>query len=1151
MPETPFDEDAELRSLVGAAALDRGRKYYLQNRVSDIRWSADGRTLRAQVDGSQGARYVTTLAFRSANRTALELQASACTCPVHANCKHAAATYLTVRAQQVRLAPPRSTRVGERAGASAGAPATAPWERTLLSLIGEGPVREATGSIRPLALQFELRDTSKLSTRAGYGSRARRPQPVRLGMRPVALDDKGAWGRTQASWQRLRYGGDDLFASEQLVWFEELYGLVMGPERAQYGQSSEVWLYLDDLDSRSVWSYFDRAAELGIALLHSEPTLPPVRLRAESAEVHLDVRSVDDGLRLEPIVRIGDEAIAHAEVGFIGNPAHGLYLREQAGGAGGPAGTRRAGAADLKRQALQLIRLDAPIGSATQNLLRSPEPVTVPAPQIEDFTTRVLPRLRTTLPVRSGDASFDLPAPPEPTLVLTVVQEGGQGIRLDWDWHYAVPGSATDAATDAGRSAPLWPAPDTPEIDSAASAARADELALRDTRTEQRIVAGVSASVIRFPMLGDPYSGRLLAQSRLRGMTMVDFLQHEVPRLEALERTRVTFDGEVPEYREAQEAVVINLATSAREGDRDWFDLAVEVTVDSTEVPFDQLFVALATGDEYLILPNGVYFRLDDPRFDRLRALITEARGLLDKPGDELAISRYQTGLWDELQEIGIVTAQAEAWGSAVAALSAAEQIAPVELPEGFDATLRGYQQHGYDWLSFLADHGLGGVLADDMGLGKTVQMLATIARQRALAPDAPPFLVVAPTSVVGNWASEAARFAPGLRVATIESTGSRRRTTLAEAVRGADIVVTSYALFRIGFGQYDALRWSGLILDEAQFVKNHQSSTYQCVRRLDAPVKFAITGTPIENNLMELWSMFSIVAPGLFAGPKQFTDYYGTPIEKNEESAPELLKQLRRRIRPLMLRRTKEKVAADLPEKQEQVIEVALNPAQRKIYDTYLQRERQKVLGLIEDLDSNRFQIFRSLTLLRQAALDVSLIDDAHSEVPSTKIDVLFELLEDIVAEGHRVLIFSQFTSFLARVKSRLETEQIEFAYLDGATRKRTQVIDGFRNGTAPVFLISLKSGGVGLNLTEADYCILLDPWWNPATEAQAVDRVHRIGQTKNVMVYRLVASDTIEEKVMTLKDSKAKLFASVMAEGGAAGGSKITGSDIRELLG
>ncbi|WP_440710634.1 DEAD/DEAH box helicase [Herbiconiux sp. YIM B11900] len=1132
MPETPFDEDAELRSMVGAAALDRGRKYYLQNRVSDIRWSADGRTLRAQVDGSQGARYVTTLAFRSANRTALELQASACTCPVHANCKHAAATFLTVRALQARLAPPRAARPGERSTAPAS------WERTLLDLIGEGPIRETGGAVRPLALQFELRDTSKLSTRGGYGSRARRPQPVRLGIRPVALDEKGAWERTQASWQRLRYGGDDQFAPDQLVWFEELYGLVVGAELARYGRSSEVWLYLDDLDSPSVWSYFDRAAELGIALLHSEPTLPPVRLRSESAEVHLDVRAVDDGLRLEPIIRVGDEALARAEVGFIGNPAHGLYLREPAGAAD-----------DLRHQALQLIRLDAPIGTATQNLLRSPEPVTVPAAQVDDFTARVLPRLRTTLPVRSGDASFDLPAPAEPTLVLTVTQEGGQGIRLDWDWHYAVPGPR--AATDAGRSAPLWPASESPEVDSAASAARADDLALRDTRTEQRIIAGTNASVIRFPALGDPYSGRLLAQSRLRGMTMVDFLQHEVPRLEALDRTRVSFDGEVPEYREAEEAVVINLATSSREGDRDWFDLAVEVTVDSTEVPFDQLFVALATGDEYLILPNGVYFRLDDPRFDRLRALITEARGLLDKPGDELAISRYQTGLWDELQEIGVVTAQAEAWGSAVAALSAAEQIAPVALPEGFEATLRGYQQHGYDWLSFLADHGLGGVLADDMGLGKTVQMLATIARQRATTPDAPPFLVVAPTSVVGNWAAEAERFAPGLRVATIESTGSRRRTTLAETVRGADLVVTSYALFRIGFAQYDALPWSGLILDEAQFVKNHQSSTYQCVRRLDAPVKFAITGTPIENNLMELWSMFSIVAPGLFAGPKQFTDYYGTPIEKNEESAPELLTQLRRRIRPLMLRRTKEKVAADLPEKQEQVIEVALNPEQRKIYDTYLQRERQKVLGLIEDLDSNRFQIFRSLTLLRQAALDVSLIDEAHSEVPSTKIDVLFELLEDIVAEGHRVLIFSQFTSFLSRVKSRLETEQIEFAYLDGATRKRTQVIDGFRSGTAPVFLISLKSGGVGLNLTEADYCILLDPWWNPATEAQAVDRVHRIGQTKNVMVYRLVAADTIEEKVMTLKDSRAKLFASVMAEGGAAGGSKITGSDIRELLG
>lgn len=249
------------------------------------------------------------------------------------------------------------------------------------------------------------------------------------------------------------------------------------------------------------------------------------------------------------------------------------------------------------------------------------------------------------------------------------------------------------------------------------------------------------------------------------------------------------------------------------------------------------------------------------------------------------------------------------------------------------------------------------------------------------------------------------------------------------------------------------------------------------------------------------------------------------------------------------MLRRTKEEVAKDLPPKQEQVIELEMNPQHRNVYETHLQRERQKVLGLIDDMSKNRFEIFRSLTLLRQLSLDASLVDEQYTTVPSTKLDALMEQVTDIVAEGHRTLVFSQFTGFLDKVRQRMAGAGVEYCYLDGKTRNRPAVIAEFKSGTAPVFLISLKAGGVGLNLTEADYCILLDPWWNPATEAQAIDRIHRIGQTKNVMVYRLVAKDTIEEKVMALKATKAKLFSSVM-DAGAAQATALTAADIRELL-
>jgi SNF2 family DNA or RNA helicase len=304
-----------------------------------------------------------------------------------------------------------------------------------------------------------------------------------------------------------------------------------------------------------------------------------------------------------------------------------------------------------------------------------------------------------------------------------------------------------------------------------------------------------------------------------------------------------------------------------------------------------------------------------------------------------------------------------------------------------------------------------------------------------------------------------------------------------------------------------------------------------------------------MENSLMDLWSVFSIAAPGLFPSPTGFAEAYQRPIER--EGDAEKLAQLRRRIRPLMLRRTKKAVAADLPDKVEQVLEVELHPEQRAVYERLLARERQRVLGLLDEFGRNRFAIFRALTMLRQAALDAALVDPDLDDVPSTKLDLLEELLGDALDEGHRVLVFSQFTRLLGRVRKRLDAADIGYAYLDGSTVHRDQAIDRFRSGDADVFLVSLKAGGFGLNLAEADYCILLDPWWNPAAEEQAIDRAHRIGQTRSVHVYRLVAKDTIEEKVMALKASKAQLFDAVMADAEGSAGLGITAEDVRELLG
>jgi SNF2 family DNA or RNA helicase len=471
--------------------------------------------------------------------------------------------------------------------------------------------------------------------------------------------------------------------------------------------------------------------------------------------------------------------------------------------------------------------------------------------------------------------------------------------------------------------------------------------------------------------------------------------------------------------------------------------------------------------------------------------------------------------------------------------------------PAGLRAELRPYQLEGYQWLSLLWDLQLGGVLADDMGLGKTVQTLAMAVRAHeagTLGGTSGPLLIVTPTSVMSTWASQAADFAPDLDVRMIPGTERKTETTVAEQAAGADLVVTSFTLFRLDEEAYRSVRWCGLVLDEAQFVKNHQAKTYQCARRLPAPFKLAITGTPMENTLMDLWSMMSIVAPGLFPNPDRFNEFYRRPIERGE--APDRLDALRRRIRPLMLRRTKELVASDLPPKTEQRLDVTLNPQHRRIYDTHLNRERQRVMRLVNDMDRNRMTILRSLTLLRQLSLDASLIDVDHAgTVRSSKIDALIDQLREVAAEGHRALVFSQFTRFLALVRTRLTEEGLSHVYLDGRTRDRASRIAEFTDGDDPVFLISLKAGGFGLNLTAADYVFVLDPWWNPAAEEQAIDRAHRIGQDKPVMVYRLVATDTIEEKVVALQQRKRDLFAQVV-DGGAAANGSLTAADIRELF-
>jgi superfamily II DNA or RNA helicase len=734
--------------------------------------------------------------------------------------------------------------------------------------------------------------------------------------------------------------------------------------------------------------------------------------------------------------------------------------------------------------------------------------LTVPPEGRERFLDEYFPLLRKLAPVTSSDGSFVPPEISPPELVLHAVHGDGHRLELWWEWVYQV-----------GDRRVRTP-PDGPVT------------AHRDLAGESALLAELDGVPLdRFGLR----RGRRLRPGRVRGIDAMLFTTEVLPLL-ARPGVLVETDGVVPDYREVGDSVTIGLSVTESVGENDWFDLDVTIRAEGREVPFLDVFLALARDRSHLLLADGAYFSLEKPDLRALRALIEEARSLQEASDGTLRISRWQAGLWDELARLGVVERQSAVWERQVRGLLSIQSVPEVAVPATLTARLRPYQVDGFQWLAFLWDQRLGGILADDMGLGKTVQALALICHADASAP----FLIVAPTSVVGNWAAEAARFAPGLRVATVTKRGQGFPAD-------ADVVVTSYTLLRLDVEAYAAVPWAGLVMDEAQYTKNHQSKVYQCLRRVPAEVKLAITGTPMENNLMELWSLLSITAPGLFPSPSRFKEFYAKPIERDGDA--ELLARLRRRVRPLMKRRTKEQVARDLPPKLEQVLEVDLHPRHRKLYQTVLQRERQKVLGLLEDMDRNRFSILRSLTTLRRLCLHAGLVDDQHADLPSAKVDALSEQLRDVIDGGHRALVFSQFTGFLATVRARLDADGVEYCYLDGRTRNRADVLTRFKEGTAPVFLISLKAGGAGLNLTEADYCFLLDPWWNPAAEAQAVDRTHRIGQHRNVMVYRLIARDTVEQKVLALQRRKAQLFTNVMDDGDVFSPS-LTAEDVRGLF-
>ena len=946
-----------------------------------------------------------------------------------------------------------------------------------------GITQEARASVRGAPLAIQV-------SRTGGG-------PLQL--RPLVWGKSQRWVRTGITWESVQSPWSGEFTEEHR---SALAGLARTRDQRSgyswYSQRADV-LDLGSLGA-SAWAWLRTALDAGVQLVPGQG-VHAVRLADDPARVTSRLLRTPTGLQLDTSVVAEGQTWPLTFADLVGSPPHGFVVAADDG--------------------LLLVPFAEPLSQGQTTLLLQHAHLPIPEADVPAFAADFYPALRRMVPVEVEDG-LELPSVQPPQLRLKVSFEPEHVTRLEWAFRYRIGETSVDLE--------LYPYGEQPGY--------------RDPLAEADLLDALPAGPWpRARGAGDRW--QVAETATLKGAPTAEFA---TDWLQVLRDGGVVLEvtGDPVAYRLATEAPEVSLAvTDAAEG-TDWFNLAVSVTIEGEAVEFRELFAALATGQTHLILPSGVWFSLDRPELAQLRTLIEEARELQPREGGGLRLRAEHAGLWEELVSLGVVAEQSSAWTRAVSALLDLDSLPEVPVPDGLQATLRPYQELGFRWLRFLGTARLGGILADDMGLGKTMQALALACSLKESGELDRPMLVVAPTSVLGTWEAEAARFAPGLNVRVLAQTSKKRTEALAEVVAGVDLVVTSYTLLRLDEDEYVDLPWSAVLLDEAQFVKNRQSRGYQSVRKLRARTKFAITGTPLENNLMDLWSLLSIVAPGLFADPVGFAERYRRPIENGAD--PAALGRLHRRVRPLMLRRTKETVASELPPKQEQVLSIELTPAHRRLYDKQLAAERKQVLGLVDDLKRNRITILASLTRLRQLALSPALVLPGHGEA-SAKIDALVDLVTELAAEGHRALVFSQFTTYLKMVRERLTDEGIGTSYLDGRTRDRAERIAEFRGGTNPVFLISLKAGGFGLTLTEADYVFILDPWWNPAAELQAIDRTHRIGQDQPVMVYRLVSADTIEEKVVALQERKRDLFAKVVGEAGDLA-APLTAEDIRGLL-
>ena len=1100
----------EWRSNFDEKSLARAQAYASDGSVRGLKIRQDDEhyILTAKVDGSYGQRYACEVSIRQYDRRLIV--DGICRCPVHLNCKHAAAMLLQVAEDDA----PRLTQTTNatpdwltRLQAMQEHEALASWERWLAAL-ERLPASTPTANPehrfgillrssdepphRLLALPAWLRPSA---SRASVGSLVD-PQPVKLD------DNHGAIPTPEGGWPEPAIAALDVLLSAPAIM-----------------RGSAPWRSIQTLHA-------ERALEQLLALYpawHERGSQPVVRgpdlaislewIEADNGNQHLQMRPDIEGAQL--LCGAGIWYI-HAKNGHYGRAEGDARLFSLLGSI--PA---------LEPRQLATVRRKLATSKVGQRL---PDPIDHGPMQV--VRTRPVPVLQ---------------------LHLAVVQTwrghteiiGMAALRYDYDGHATSSSETSSVLT------------------------RLDERGLHEIHRDHEAEARWQQSLRKLgltprPELDSSYIPDFhyshiddwYARTSARKPPLTP--KQWAPLIEQLEQAgfRIEYaDGFPCDRLLPIDAWHAELEPSGHA----WFDVALGVDVAGERIDLLPVLRQLIHTPDFPLhrarneKKNASWrLRLDDTRsielpLAQLRSLIEPLLEWLDSPPtDKPRLHRSQLA---DLDNSGLTWRGDDGLRALLQQLRTRQ---PAKPPRSLKATLRSYQLEGLAWLDFLGAAGLGGILADDMGLGKTVQVLAHLLAEKHRKRLTDPALVIAPTSLVGNWQAEAARFAPSLKVLVLHGSD---RVEHFDKIADHHLVITTYPLLPRDRDALIKAKFSLLILDEAQAIKNAASRAAQVVREIPTARRLAMTGTPLENHLGELWAQFDAVEPGLLGNQRQFMRNYRTPIEKHGDL--ERQQRLNRRIGPLLLRRRKDDVLTDLPPKTEIIRTLELQADQRALYETLRLAQHERVRQAVKErgLAQSGIVVLDALLKLRQACCDPRLVKlaSARKVKTSAKLDALIDLIDGLVQDGRRILLFSQFTEMLALIETALDKRKLPHQTLTGQTpaRERTALVKRFQQGDVPLFLISLKAGGVGLNLTAADTVIHYDPWWNPAAEAQATDRAHRIGQDKPVFVYRLICKDTVEEKIQAMQARKAGLAQAVLEGGGSTQRLRFDEGDLEALFG